>query len=71
MKDILREKVSQGQVRKEFNYIANKANSVEEKLDQIMSGDFYEILIEKRIKTKAELKDVEALDQSKADISAV
>ncbi len=36
-----------------------------------MNGDFYEILIQKRIKTKAELKDVEALDKSKADISAV
>ena len=44
---------------------------IEGKLDQIISGEYYESLIEKRIKNKAELSDVQALDKSKADISAM
>jgi hypothetical protein len=37
------------------------------RLDQVLNG--LEVVINKKVKNKAEMKDIEALDKSKADIS--
>jgi len=68
---VIKEKPSRAQVYKDYQFVAEKAFVVETKLDQIICGGYYESLIERKIKDKAEQRDVESLDKNKADISAV
>lgn len=60
VKEIIKEKASKANVIRDYKYVVESVRNNEMRLDQILNG--FDIVIERKIANKAELKDLEILD---------
>eukprot|EP00347_Sterkiella_histriomuscorum_P015086 403358369 len=67
----LKEKASKYTSQRQYADLLEKCLVNESKLNQILTDQYYESIIEKKMQRKAEQSDVEQLERNKADISAV
>ncbi|CDW80811.1 UNKNOWN [Stylonychia lemnae] len=63
----LKEKANKAQVQRDQAYVLEKAVLIETKLDQILTGKYYESILDKRLETKADQTDLESVQKNKAD----
>lgn len=65
----IKEKASKSRLLRDYSFLLDLIRGIELQLDGVLNG--YDVMIMQKIQHKAEMSDIQVLDKSKADVSAV